>query len=457
MLKTLMAVCVILGTVGLLAAEDRPPAPCVEPQTGLAFPTTLGPLHRASSLRTYDRLELGASIRYSDQAPTRADIYLYDWGKTGLGTGRLSAAVRSHFEGMKRGILAMQENGSYLDVRKLSDEETALETGAARVPMLHASYAYAEKDPTQENKCISHLFLSTYKDKFFKIRFTYLEDKRAQGEQALKAFLVDCGKLFTSPSAVSQGPREIQFDLGGRVMMEFVLIRPGSFLMGDAKARNADEKPAHKVSITKPFFLGKYEVTQQQWMAIMENNSSGFQGPKNPVEHLTWDDCQAFVAKVNAKLRNSGAKFSLPTEAQWEYACRAGGTTQYCCGDDEQGLLDYAWFEGNSGNKAHPVGQKKPNAWGLYDMHGNVSEWCADWHGKDYYGKSPAADPTGPAFGDARVLRGGNWRADAMLSRSACRNSSVPFMRSITYGFRVACLIPGETPTRGAYRDRTER
>jgi len=239
--------------------------------------------------------------------------------------------------------------------------------------------------------------------------------------------------------------------------MEFVLIRPGSFLMGDAKARNADEKPAHKVSITKPFFLGKYEVTQQQWMAIMENNSSGFQGPKNPVEHLTWDDCQAFVAKVNAKLRNSGAKFSLPTEAQWEYACRAGGTTQYCCGDDEQGLLDYAWFEGNSGNKAHPVGQKKPNAWGLYDMHGNVSEWCADWHGKDYYGKSPAADPTGPAFGDARVLRGGNWRADAMLSRSACRNSSVPFMRSITYGFRVACLIPGETPTRGAYRDRTER
>ena len=203
-------------------------------------------------------------MRYSDAAQTRADIYLYDWGKTGLGTGRLSAAVRAHFEGMKRGILAMQENGSYLDVRKLSDDETTLGIGAAGLPMLHASYAYAEKDPTREIKCVSHLFLSTYRDKFLKIRFTYEEDKRAQGEQALKAFLVDCGKLFTSPSAVPQGPREIQFDLGGRVMMEFVLIRPGSYLMGDAKARNADEKPVHKVSITKPFFLAKYEVTQQR-------------------------------------------------------------------------------------------------------------------------------------------------------------------------------------------------
>ena len=122
---------------------------------------------------------------------------------------------------------------------------------------------------------------------------------------------------------------------------------------------------------------------------MMGNNPSLFKGPKNPVETVSWDDCQQFLGKLHAKVGSGAGKFQLPTEAQWEYACRAGSTTRFCFGDDYLKLGDYAWYVKNSGRKTHPVGEKKPNAWGLYDMHGNVSEWCQDLHDSGYYATSP--------------------------------------------------------------------
>ncbi len=200
------------------------------------------------------------------------------------------------------------------------------------------------------------------------------------------------------------------------------------------------EKPQHRVRITKPFYLGKYLVTQEQWQAVMGNNPSEFKGPKNPVERVSWDDCQKFLEKLNAKIGTQRGKFVLPTEAQWEYACRAGSTTRYCFGDDESGLGEYAWYYANSEKKTHPVGEKKPNAWGLYDMHGNVQESCQDWYDDGYYAKSPTDDPTGPAMDTDHVLRGGSWRRPASDCRSASRDLDVRgyHVSDLNLGFRVS-------------------
>jgi formylglycine-generating enzyme required for sulfatase activity len=242
-------------------------------------------------------------------------------------------------------------------------------------------------------------------------------------------------------AASEPAPKDLTVDLGGGVEMEFVLIPTGEFVMGDDRGADG-EKPAHKVKITQPFYLGKYEVTQEQWEAVMGHNPSQFKGPNNPVERVSWHDCQTFLAKLNEKLGADGGEFSLPTEAQWEYACRAGTTTQYSFGDDFSGIGDYAWCGGNSEGMPHPVGQKKPNAWGLHDMHGNVLEFCADWFSDDYYRNSPAEDPAGPDSGRDRMSRGGSWSlVDPAKFRCACRGSYPPVYRSRYRGFRVARTI----------------
>jgi formylglycine-generating enzyme required for sulfatase activity len=224
-------------------------------------------------------------------------------------------------------------------------------------------------------------------------------------------------------------------DLGRGVKLEMVLVPAGEFLMG-TPGYSGDEP--HRVRITKPFYLGKYLVTQEQWEAVMGNNPSHFKGPNNPVESVNWDDCQQFVDKLNAKSHPGGGKFRLPTEAQWEYACRAGSTTRYCFGDDESRFGEYAWFQENSGSRAHPVGEKKPNAWGLYDMYGNVWEWCQDWYDKGYYAASPTDDPPGPSTGSFRVIRGGSWDYAAWRCWSARRNVGSPGLRAYSLGFRVS-------------------
>lgn len=239
--------------------------------------------------------------------------------------------------------------------------------------------------------------------------------------------------------------------LGNGVNMEFVLIRPGSFVMGsDKTGAKSDEKPVHQVTITKPFYMGKYEVTQEQWIALMKNNPSLFKGTKNPVDRVTWNECQDFIQKLNAVIASSERRgsssaplakedqvsgFSLPSEAQWEYACSAGSSTEFCYGDADAGLDGYAWFMGNSGFKSHPVGKKKPNAWGLYDMHGNVWEWCSDRYGA--YTNAAATDPIGPASGAKRVLRGGSADDYAGGCRSASRSRYFPAGTNTFTGFRV--------------------
>ena len=215
--------------------------------------------------------------------------------------------------------------------------------------------------------------------------------------------------------------------------MEFVLIPAGTFLMGSNEG-DSNEKPVHEVRISQPFYLGKYLVTQAQWEAVMGRNPSHFTGDLDrPVEQVFWEDVQDFIRRLNAK--EGGAIYRLPTEAEWEYACRAGSTSRYSFGDDSRQLSEYGWYDNNSGDRTHPVGQRTPNAWGLYDMHGNVWEWVQDWYGK--YAPEPVTDPQGPASGSSRVIRGGSWYYGAGNCRSASRLHAEPGPRLDNLGFRL--------------------
>lgn len=219
--------------------------------------------------------------------------------------------------------------------------------------------------------------------------------------------------------------------------MEFVLIPEGTFIMGSANGE-ADERPTHQVRISKPFYIGKYEVTQAQWQKVMGNNPSLFQGsPDLPVEQVWWSDIQDFIRKLNAM--EGGQHYRLPTEAEWEYAARAGTSTAFSFGDDATELDKYGWYKENSGRKTHPVGQLKPNPWGLYDMHGNVMEWVQDWYGK--YPSESVTDPQGPSSGTHRMRRGGAWNYAASFCRSANRYSVAGF-RDDFLGFRLVRIVP---------------
>ena len=254
----------------------------------------------------------------------------------------------------------------------------------------------------------------------------------------------------------AEPPKEITVDLGSGEKLEMVLIPAGSFMMGTARGER-DEYPVHKVNITKPFYLAKYELTQQQWAVVMGGKAPGrFQNPKHPVESLVRLHVAEFLKKLNEKLggrpfigrhpldlkgspRTLGT-YRLPTEAQWEYACRAGSNAKYSFGDDERQLVQYAWFYENSEGTTHPVGEKKPNRWGLYDMHGNVWEMCRDEYFSDYYTISTTDDPPGPPATHRRVgvVRGGGWNYSAKGCRSSDRGYFIMNKGSDNLGFRVS-------------------
>jgi formylglycine-generating enzyme required for sulfatase activity len=248
--------------------------------------------------------------------------------------------------------------------------------------------------------------------------------------------------------------------------MEFVKISAGTFLMGtpneqldtisggDKTYREwiENETPQHRVTINKPFYLGKYEVTQAQWQAVMGTTIQDQQkkalydrgrigvGDNYPMYYVSWYDAQQFIQKLN---EGEGVTYyRLPTEAEWEYAARAGTTTIYSFGDDASQLGNYAWYRDNSGDTTHPVGQKKPNDWGLYDMHGNVWELVQERYAEDYYQNSPSDDPQGPDDGAYRVVRGGGWYRSARHARSAYRSWNPPGGRYGNLGFRCLSSAP---------------
>ena len=212
-----------------------------------------------------------------------------------------------------------------------------------------------------------------------------------------------------------------------------------------AQARNDaaydKEKPAHPVTLTQPFYMGKFVVTQEQYQTMIGSNPSHFKGKDNPVESVSWDDARAFCKKLAEQTKQT---VRMPSEAEWEYACRAGTTTTYHSGDAEADLARVAWYWENSKGTTHPVGQKEPNLFGLYDMHGNVWQWCEDWD--DYYGKSAVENPQGPAQGIYRLVRGGTWAGLPGACWSAHRVGYFPGDRGDFIGFRVALAPASRIP-----------
>ncbi|MBN1436089.1 MAG: formylglycine-generating enzyme family protein [Sedimentisphaerales bacterium] len=237
------------------------------------------------------------------------------------------------------------------------------------------------------------------------------------------------------------------------VGMELVYIPAGEFMMGSSISPSEvssryggrenlyeSEHPRHLVRITRPFYMSTTEVTQSQFESVMGSNPSCFaDNPNYPVEQASWDQAVEFCRRLSEA---EGRCYHLPTEAQWEYACRAGTETVFYFGDDDAELGQYAWYY-DSVDEGHPfdVGQKLPNEWGLYDMHGNVAEWCQDRSADDYYAESPTDDPTGPSIGGHRMLRGGAWNSDSKFCRSAMRFHNAPGVQYHYFGFRV-CVTP---------------
>ncbi len=215
--------------------------------------------------------------------------------------------------------------------------------------------------------------------------------------------------------------------------IEFVWVPAGSFTMGSPanEQGHSPDEVQHNVTLSQGFWLGKYEVTQAQWQRVMGSNPSTFKGDDLPVEMVSWDNIQQFMSKLN---KSESGPYRLPTEAEWEYACRAGSTGAYGNGDGP--LNDYGWYSANSGSNTHAVGRKQPNAWGLYDMHGNVWEWCQDWYKEDYP-PDAVTDPTGPSSGTNRVLRGGSWNNNPASCRATNRIGTNPTYSDNGFGFRV--------------------
>jgi len=289
-------------------------------------------------------------------------------------------------------------------------------------------------------------------------------------------------------------PAEITNSIG----MKLILIPPGEFDMGSTPEEIAwtlaegkkdneaqwyfdrvpQEGPRHRVKISRPYYLGVYHVTQAEYERVMGVNpssfcakqmdASAFRPPlpdralkerpedamhvagrdtsRHPVETVSWDDAAEFCRRLSGLPEERAAKrmYRLPTEAEWEYACRAGTNTRWWCGDDEAGLLECAWYTKNADRMTHPVGEKRASPWGLYDMHGQLWQWCMDWHDGDYYGQSPGLDPVGAPRGSNRVRRGGHWGYNAPYCRSAYRNHGASGLRLPILGLR-ACLVAEET------------
>ena len=253
-------------------------------------------------------------------------------------------------------------------------------------------------------------------------------------------------KVIADDGQGSGGGGEVRtFSLPNGATMEFVWMEPGTFTMGSPSSesgRGSDEGPQHEVAIREGFWLGRYEITQEQWEAVMgtapwSGQSYVQANASNPAVYISWDDVDDLIGLLNTDA--DATVYRLPMEAEWEYACRAGTSTRWSFGDEKSQLGEYAWYDDNAWNAglqyAQPVGTKLPNPWGLFDMHGNVWEWCQDSYGS--YPSAAEVDPQGPSAGSSRVIRGGNFYFVAPYTRSAYRYSYAPGRRSNAVGARL--------------------
>ena len=251
----------------------------------------------------------------------------------------------------------------------------------------------------------------------------------------------------TTPGTAEQAPNPQELVPGeiltNSIGIKLRLVPAGTFTMGDANG-TGDEKPPHQVTLSRPFYIGVYEVTNAQYGRVMSNTPSKWKDDDRPVEQVSWQDAMKFCGKLSQlpEERGAGRVYRLPTEAEWEYACRAGTTTKYSFGEDEKLLGDFGWFAGNADDQTHQVGLKKPNRWRLYDMHGNVLEWVSDWYDPGYYASSPSEDPLGSSARTRRVHRGGSYSSYANVCGGAYRHSSVPAYQWPSLGFRLAMSVP---------------
>ena len=240
----------------------------------------------------------------------------------------------------------------------------------------------------------------------------------------------------SSSSSMASGSNAISIPVKDGISIDMVKVEAGTFMMGatsEMKDPYSDEKPVHQVTLTNDYYMGKYEVTQALWQAVMGSNPSNFKGDNLPVETVNWNDCQEFISKLNSL---TGRKFRLPTEAEWEYAARGGKKSRGYQYSGSRKISDVAWYEGNSRSKTHPVGRKQANELGIYDMSGNVWEWCSDWYSS--YSSSSQTNPTGSDSGAKRVRRGGSWCYIARICRSSYRYGDAPDCRGRYLGLRLA-------------------
>jgi formylglycine-generating enzyme required for sulfatase activity len=263
----------------------------------------------------------------------------------------------------------------------------------------------------------------------------------------IRLFCLGLMIVLVSDVPANAQQKDLPKNFTNSIGMKFVWIRPGNFVMGspkDEKERHPDETQ-HKVKLTRGFYMGVHPVTQEQWQEIMGNNPSHCKGAKNmPVEQVSWDDCQEFIKKLRQKDKKP---YRMPTEAEWEYCCRAGTTTPFHFGEtistdqaNYNGKFPYAnGKEGLSRDKSMPVGSFAANAWGLHDMHGNVMQWCQDWYGD--YPPMDVVDPQGAEKGKHRVMRGCSWTGGAGYCRSGCRGMNTPDFREYSVGLRLCFFL----------------